>query len=64
MIITEEQKKLILQALVYMIKAAYTDEEIKEASNDREEVFGPILIAKKRKLRALVKLVYLLKNGR
>lgn len=61
MILLPEDRKLIIEALVYLLKSAYTDEQIKAACGNRKEVFDDLLATKKDKLEKITRLIYLLK---
>jgi hypothetical protein len=62
MILLEDERKTILDALLYMLKSAYTDAEIRTACANDPKVYKQILIKKREKIRRLIKCIYIFKN--
>ena len=59
MILTREERKTILEALVYMLKSAYTEEEIRSNAEFKPEIYKNIIEKRKDKLESLKRLIYI-----
>lgn len=63
MILVPEEVKTIIESLVYMLKSAYTEEEIMSSCEHRPEVYKSILARRKDRLNILRRLICRFRGG-
>ena len=61
MIISNIDRKIILEALKYMLESIYSDEEIRRACSSDPKVYKEVLKKKRKRIESLVRCIYMFK---